>query len=159
MYLEPPFDLSEATGTDREPALAEQIGHFVRAAREAFSGNTERAVKSDLAIWARWCAGRGKRALPAAPETVAAFVDAMAELRSPAKVSRWLPSIVPARATPPASGYCQSDTTFTLSPALHIWRVYNTMSSPMSCSEPSSNSIAFRLSWSTSGSTTKRDSF
>ena len=93
MYLEPPFDLSEATGTDREPALAEQIGHFVRAAREAFSGNTERAVKSDLAIYAGWCAEHGQRALPAAPETVAAFVDAMAELRSPATVRRYVASI------------------------------------------------------------------
>ena len=93
MYPEPPFGLSEATGTDREPALAEQFGHFVRAAREAFSGNTERAVKSDLAIYAGWCAERGERALPAKPETVAGFVDAMAEVRAPATVRRYVASI------------------------------------------------------------------
>ena len=93
MYPEPPFGLSEATGTDREPALAEQLGHLVPAARDAFSGNTERAVKSDLAIYAGWCAERGERALPAKPETVAGFVDAMAEVRAPATVRRYVASI------------------------------------------------------------------
>ena len=93
MYLEPAFSASEATGTDRDPALAEQLGHFVRAARDAFSTNTERAVRSDLAIYAAWCAGQGMRALPADAGTVAAFVDAMAEIRAPATVRRYVASI------------------------------------------------------------------
>ena len=93
MYLEPPFDPSEAPGTDREPALVEQLGQFVREVRSAFSSNTERAVRSDLGIYAVWCAQRGKRALPAKPETVAAFVDAMAEVRAPATVRRYVASI------------------------------------------------------------------
>ncbi|MYD94260.1 MAG: tyrosine-type recombinase/integrase [Chloroflexi bacterium] len=93
MYLEPPFSASEATGADREQALAEQLGHFVRAARNAFSRNTERAVRSDLAIYAAWCALHGLRALPAEPETVAAFVDDKAELRKPATVRRYVASI------------------------------------------------------------------
>ena len=93
MYLDPPFDPSEASGTEREPALAEQLGQFVRAARSAFSNNTERAVRSDLGIYAAWCAERGERALPATPETVAAFVDAMAEDRAPATVRRYIASI------------------------------------------------------------------
>ena len=93
MYLEPPFDPCEEPGTDREPALAELLGQFVRAAEGAFSSNTERALKSDLAIYAAWCAGQGKRALPARPETVAAFVDAKAELRAPATVRRYVTSL------------------------------------------------------------------
>ena len=93
MYLEPPFDPCEEPGTEREPALAERLGQFVRAARGAFSDNTERALKADLAIYAEWCAERGERALPAAPETVAAFVDAKAELRAPATVRRYVTSI------------------------------------------------------------------
>ena len=93
MYLEPPSDPSKTTGTKRGPALADQIGQFVRAASGAFSGNTERALKSDLAIFAGWCAGRGERALPARPETVAAFVDAKAELRAPATVRRYVTSL------------------------------------------------------------------
>ena len=94
MYLEPPFDPCEEPGTERDPALAEQLGKFVRAASGAFSSNTERALKSDLAIYAGWCAERGERALPASPETVAAFVDAKAEVRAPATVRRYVTSLV-----------------------------------------------------------------
>ena len=93
MYLEPPFDTSEAPQHDHEPALTELLGQFARAARSAFSSNTERAVKSDLGIYDAWCEQRGKRALPAQPETVAAFIDAMAELRAPATVRRYVASI------------------------------------------------------------------
>ena len=93
MYLESPFSASEATGADRESALAEQLGHFVRAARNAFSRNTERAVRSDLAIYAAWCAEHRLTALPAEPETIAAFVDDKAELRAPATVRRYVASI------------------------------------------------------------------
>ena len=64
--------------------VADRLADFVRAARGAFSANTERAVRSDLAVWGAWCAARGVCALPAAPETVAGFVDAMAESRAPA---------------------------------------------------------------------------
>ena len=94
MYLEPPFNSSEAPEGDWELALAEQLGQFVRAASGAFSSNTERALRSDLAIYAEWCAERGERALPATPETVAAFVDAKAELRAPATVRRYVTSLV-----------------------------------------------------------------
>ena len=93
MFLDPPFNASEEPAADREPVLEEQLGHFVRAARGAFSSSTERALKSDLAIYAGWCAGRGERALPATPEAIAAFVDAMAEERAPATVRRYVTSL------------------------------------------------------------------
>ena len=93
MFLEPPFNASEEPAPDREPALAEQLGQFVRAARGAFSGSTERALRSDLAIYAEWCAERGERPLPARPETIAAFVDAKAEVRASATVRRYVTSI------------------------------------------------------------------
>ena len=93
MFLELPFNTSVEPAADREPALAEQLGHFVQAARGAFSDSTERALKSDLAIYAEWCAERGERPLPATPETVAAFVDAKAEARAPATVRRYVTSI------------------------------------------------------------------
>ena len=93
MYLEPPFDPAEAPGAVHDPALAEQLGLFARAARSAFGRNTERAIRSDLDIYAAWCAGRGKTALPAQPGTIAAFVDAMAEVRAPATVRRYVASI------------------------------------------------------------------
>ena len=93
MFLEPPFNTSEEPAADREPALAEQLGQFVRAASGAFSSNTERALKSDLAIYAEWCAERGETALPATPATIAAFVDAKAEERAPATVRRYVTSL------------------------------------------------------------------
>ena len=93
MFLEPPFNACEEPAAVREPALAEQLGQFVRAARGAFSDSTERALRSDLAIYAEWCAERGERPLPARPETIAAFVDAKAEVRAPATVRRYVTSI------------------------------------------------------------------
>ena len=93
MYLEPQVDPCGEPGTERGAALAEQLQQFARAASGAFSRNTERALRSDLAIFAEWCAEHGERALPAKPETVAAFVDSMAETRAPATVRRYVTSI------------------------------------------------------------------
>ncbi len=94
MFLEPPFDPCEEPGTEHAPALATRLQRFLQATNGAFSNNTERALRSDLAIYAEWCAERGERALPAKPETVAAFVDAMAETRAPATVRRYVTSLV-----------------------------------------------------------------
>ena len=96
MYLEPPFDAAEALERGDASVAAERLGHVIGRAGSAFSRNTERAVRSDLAIFARWCGEQGLRELPAKPETVAAFVDAMAELRAPATVRRYVASIVAA---------------------------------------------------------------
>ena len=93
MFLERPFDASSAPVPVPGPDIEQQLGRYVRAARGGFSRNTERAMKSDLGIYAAWCADRGLRALPASAETVAAFVDAMAETRSPATVRRYVASI------------------------------------------------------------------
>ena len=62
----------------------------------ALSANTERAMRSDLAIYTAWCTERGVPALPASAETVAAFVDAMAKARAPATVRRYVASIAAA---------------------------------------------------------------
>ena len=93
MFVETPFDVAERLRTGGEAALPEALGRCVRGGSGAFSDNTERALKSDLSIFAAWCAGRGLRVLPAGPETVAAFVDAMAEARAPATVRRYVTSI------------------------------------------------------------------
>ena len=77
-------------------AVADLAEACARAAEGAFSANTERAIRSDLRIYAAWCAERGLRALPAGPETVTAFVDAMAETRKPATVRRYVASVAAA---------------------------------------------------------------
>ena len=96
MFLEPPFDPCEEPGKERAPALAKRLQRFSQATNGAFSTNTERALRSDLAIYAEWCAERGERVLPASSETVAAFIDAMAETRAPATVRRYVASIATA---------------------------------------------------------------
>ena len=92
MLLETPFQVPETPRPDSE-ATAETLGRFVQDSSGAFSANTERALRSDLKIYGTWCAERGLPALPAGPETVAAFVDAMAESRRPATVRRYVTSI------------------------------------------------------------------
>ena len=75
-------------------------GACIAALNGALSQNTERAVRADLAIYAAWCDERGAAALPARPETIAAFVDAMSASRAPATVRRYVASIAVAhRAT------------------------------------------------------------
>ena len=93
MDLKLPFDASQPPLDHRGDALPEQLEQFALAARSAFSVNTERALRSDLSIYAAWCAERGERSLPARPDTIAAFVDAMAEVRAPATVRRYVASI------------------------------------------------------------------
>ena len=93
MFVETAFAVPETPRPDGEAASPEAFGDCVRGGGGAFSGNTERALRSDLAIFAAWCAECGRRALPAGPETVAAFVDAMAEDKAPATVRRYVTSI------------------------------------------------------------------
>ena len=71
-----------------------------KASGAAPNANTERAHRSDIAIFAAWCAERAVASLPASAEIVAAFVDAMAHTRAPATVRRYVASIAAAnRAT------------------------------------------------------------
>ncbi len=66
------------------------------AAQGGLSENTQRALKSDLAIYTAWCDARGRIALPASPETIAAFVDDMAASRAAATVRRYVASVAAA---------------------------------------------------------------
>ena len=82
-----------ASGREGAPAPVGPPDPCAEAARGALSANTERARRSDLRIFADWCAGRGRPALPDDPGTVAAFVDSMAETRAPATVRRYVASV------------------------------------------------------------------
>ena len=96
MYVEPPFDASETRERGDDSAPAGRPEHIGEDAGGTFSHNTERALRSDLAIFSRWCTERGLRGLPAQAETVACFVDDMAERRAPATVRRYVASIASA---------------------------------------------------------------
>ena len=63
----PPAGLQEAT---------QRAGDFARAEKAT---STKRDYRSDFAIFEAWATGQGASALPAAPETVAAFIAAEAD--------------------------------------------------------------------------------
>ena len=87
----------DTRSSDRSPSAGgESPGSSAGNDRGAQSANTERAMRADMAIYRAWCAERGVPAVPASPRTVAAFVDAMARLRAPATVRRYVASIAAA---------------------------------------------------------------
>jgi len=104
MYPRTSFDPVGEPPPGRDPVPGERIENFFRETAVVLGGNTGRAVRSDVRIYGRWCAGEGKRALPAAPETVASFVDAMAEIRAPASVRRYVATIAMAHRSVDAGG-------------------------------------------------------
>lgn len=87
-----PVPLAEALPPGLE-ILAERLEAHTRAARGAFADNTVRALAADSRIFAAWCRASGRTMLPATPETVAAFIDAQAELKSRATIERYRSSI------------------------------------------------------------------
>ncbi len=73
--------------------IAARLEDHARHARGAYSSETERAVRSDTAIFSTWCSNNGHQMLPASPETLVAFIDTMSETRAAATIRRYLSSI------------------------------------------------------------------
>lgn len=76
--------------------LGTRIGACLDAAEGVLSVHTVRALRSDLARFAAWCAERGLRPLPARAATVATYIEEAAADRTPATVRRYLSSIASA---------------------------------------------------------------
>ncbi len=74
-------------------AIDTNLRQHAQAARGAYAASTERALRTDVAIYTGWCAQEGRQALPASAETVAGFIDAMAVAKAPATVRRYVSSI------------------------------------------------------------------
>lgn len=73
------------------PDLAEEAAAYVRAAK---APATRRAYASDWGVFRAWCATNGEpSALPAAAETVAAFITEKARDHAPNTLKRYLSSI------------------------------------------------------------------
>jgi hypothetical protein len=79
--------------TDPAHPLTANLQAHAAAARGAYTRNTERALQADVALFTGWCAETNRTALPATPETLAAFIDAMAASRAPATVRRYVSSV------------------------------------------------------------------
>jgi integrase len=91
MPQNPPIETVPATLADGD--INANLHRHAEAARGAFSANTERALKGDVARFTGWCAEAGHQAMPASPDTVATFIDAMASTKAPATVRRHVSSV------------------------------------------------------------------
>ena len=68
----------------------EPLAACLEDCRGALSDHTVRALRTDLDAFASWCAERNLSPLPARADTVAAYIDAMADARAPATVRRYV---------------------------------------------------------------------
>ncbi|MGI4801228.1 MAG: tyrosine-type recombinase/integrase [Janthinobacterium lividum] len=86
-------DIGKALAPVSADLLQVRLATYQDAARGAYARATEKAFQSDSAVFTAWCSGRGTIALPALPDTVAAFIEAMAEQRKPATIRRYVSTI------------------------------------------------------------------
>jgi hypothetical protein len=67
--------------------IAARLDEHARQAHGALAPETERALRKASAAFSSWAAAQGLPALPTTPETLAAYVDALAGLgRKPASI-------------------------------------------------------------------------
>ncbi|MYD69550.1 MAG: tyrosine-type recombinase/integrase [Acidobacteria bacterium] len=86
-------DLNRSFERGHATRVGEPLAAYFEAARGAFSRNTERALRSDLQIFASWCRRHFRAAFPADAAAVVAFIDEMARVKTPATVRRYVSSI------------------------------------------------------------------
>ncbi len=85
--------LTLTAGAGRAGLLQDRLTEYVRHAAGALSSQTMRALEADTRLFSSWCADQGRECLPATPETVAVFIEAMACSRRPASVKRYVSSV------------------------------------------------------------------
>ncbi len=61
-----------------QDTVAANLAQHAVQARGAYASNTERALRSDVAAFTGWCAAASLVALPALPDTLVRYVDALA---------------------------------------------------------------------------------
>jgi len=86
---------NELTTTAATTDLAHaNLARYAAEAQGAFAPNTVCALRADTAVFSAWCHTAGVPALPATPQTVADFIDAMrAAKKRPATIRRYVSSI------------------------------------------------------------------
>ena len=93
LISDPTFELEILAGVEHAAELGEQLAAYFETARGAFSRNTERALRADVEVFAKWCRQHVRAALPANATTLVAFIDDMARVKAPATVRRYVSSI------------------------------------------------------------------
>lgn len=77
-----------------ESALAIAVRDWWASAQRVYPGNTQRAWRSDWQAYEAFCGEQGHGTVPAAPTTVAAFVEACGQAgKKPATIRRYLTTI------------------------------------------------------------------
>ncbi len=71
-------------------AIADRTRGYIAGAR---ADNTRRAYRADWADFVTWCGAHGFATLPAAPETIAMYLAALAERAKPATIQRRISAI------------------------------------------------------------------
>ena len=71
--------LEIVSGTQNALATPADLGDVAAYVSESLAPNTRRAYRSAVAVFRAWCEAEGLEALPASPETVAAFLAAEAK--------------------------------------------------------------------------------
>ena len=84
------------TRADPPADSCERLAAYLEKASGVLSRHSVRALKADLERFVAWCAERGLNALPARSATVAEYIEAMARVRAPASVRRYVSSIASA---------------------------------------------------------------
>ena len=84
------------TRSDPPADSGERLAAYLEKASGVLSRHSVRALKADLERFVAWCAERGLNALPARSATVAEYIEAMARVRAPASVRRYVSSIASA---------------------------------------------------------------
>ena len=93
LIAETPGDVEPVIGVAHAAEEEDPLAAYFDAARGAFSPNTERALRADVAIFAAWCRHHLRVAEPASAATVVAFIDDRARVKAPATVRRYVSSI------------------------------------------------------------------
>ena len=78
MLVDSPRDTREG---GRERSGSDPAESVVKGTGGALADNTERALRSDLAIFRSWCDERGEAAVPTSVDTLVGFIEAMARER------------------------------------------------------------------------------
>ena len=91
--------LPDSSGPSPQPSLCipehalDPVSQWLDSTRGAISYNTERALRSDLAIWLAWCREEERKPWPARATALVRFIDSKAECKAPATVRRYVSSI------------------------------------------------------------------
>jgi hypothetical protein len=82
-----PILLADQAAMQVTEDIAARLDEHARQAHGALAPETERALRKASAAFSGWAAAKGLPALPATPEAVAAYVDALTRLgRKPASI-------------------------------------------------------------------------